>query len=56
MISSGRITGEEIEHDLERLDDPDSLMLTPTMWSAWGHGPEAAELLEDASVFLRAGI
>ena len=56
MIASGRITAEEIEHDLERLGDADSLMLTPTMWTAWGRRPEAAELLEDPSVFLRAGI
>src|SRR5262249_43069274 len=55
MIAGGRVTGEEIEHDLERLDDPDSLMLTPTMWSAWGRRPPAG-WPDNASAFLRAGI
>lgn len=55
MIAGGRITAEEIDRDLERIDDPGSLMLTPTMWSAWGRRPEV-DCLEDASIFVQAGI
>ena len=56
LIAGGRIGAEEIGHDLERLSDPDSLMLTPTMWSAWGRRPDGIGLLYDASVFVQAGI
>jgi len=42
MIAGSRVTAEEIEHDLQRLDDPESLILTPTMWSVWARRPEEA--------------
>jgi len=28
------------------LDDPDSLVLTPVMWSAWGRRPETDRIAE----------
>jgi ubiquinone/menaquinone biosynthesis C-methylase UbiE len=52
MIQGGHITAEEIEDDLKRLDHPDSLILTPTMWSAWGHRPEGTDRRPDVSVFV----
>jgi SAM-dependent methyltransferase len=55
MIAGGRITAEQIERDLERIDDSGSLMLTPTLWSVWGRRPYA-DRVEDAGVFVRAGI
>jgi hypothetical protein len=55
MVAGGRITPEQIDRDLERIDDPGSLMLTPTMWSVWGRRPEA-DCIKDASVFVQADI
>jgi SAM-dependent methyltransferase len=55
MIAGGRIAAEEVDRDLERVNNPGSLILTPTMWSAWGRRPEI-DCLEDASVFVQAGI
>jgi len=39
MIEAGYITAEDLERDLRRLDDRDSLVLTPTLWAAWGCPP-----------------
>lgn len=36
MIDSGYITNQEFENDLARLDDPDFMMPSSIMWSAWG--------------------
>jgi ubiquinone/menaquinone biosynthesis C-methylase UbiE len=36
LIAAGSVSAQEFEHDLKRLNDPDSLLLTPTMWAAWG--------------------
>ena len=40
MIGSDYIRPEDFERDLQRLDDPDCLTLTPTLWSAWGRRAE----------------
>jgi hypothetical protein len=39
MISSGLISREELEADLERINEQDFLMPSPMMWSAWGKKP-----------------
>lgn len=36
MIGAGYITAQEFEEDLARLDDPDFLMPSSIMWTAWG--------------------
>jgi SAM-dependent methyltransferase len=41
MIATGHVTAQDVEDDLKRLDDPDPLLLTPTLWAAWGRRPEA---------------
>ena len=46
MIERGYLTAEELEDDLRNLDDPDSLVLTPVMWSAWGRRPETDRIAE----------
>ena len=40
MIAGDRIRPEDFERDLQRLDDPDWMTLTPTLWSAWGRRAE----------------
>ena len=39
MIGGDYIRPEDFERDLQRLDDPDCLTLTPTLWSTWGRAP-----------------
>lgn len=39
MIKAGYITEEEFEQDLARLEAPNFLTLSPTMWAAWGRRP-----------------
>jgi SAM-dependent methyltransferase len=39
MIDAGYITQEEFEQDLRRLDDPNFMMPSPIMWTAWGRRP-----------------
>lgn len=39
MIDPGYITNQEFENDLARLDDPDFMMPSSIMWSAWGRRP-----------------
>ena len=39
MIDAGYITEEEFNQDMARLDDPNFLMPSPTMWTAWGRRP-----------------
>jgi SAM-dependent methyltransferase len=56
MIERGYTTAEELEDDLRNLDHPDSLGLTPVMWSAWGRRPGAADRIADATHFIRSGI
>jgi SAM-dependent methyltransferase len=56
MIERGYLTAEELEDDLRNLDDPDSLVLTPVMWSVWGRRPEAADHITDVSHFISSGI
>jgi SAM-dependent methyltransferase len=42
MITGGHIAAEDIAHDLRRLDDPAFLVLTPTLWAAWGRRPSCS--------------
>jgi SAM-dependent methyltransferase len=56
MIERGYLTTEELEDDLRNLDDPDSLVLTPVMWSVCGRRSEAADRITDAAHFVRSGI
>ena len=39
MVSTGLISEEEFEADLERIDEQDFLMPSPMMWTAWGRKP-----------------
>ena len=39
MLASGLISQEEFETDLRRVDEPDYLMPSPMMWTAWGQRP-----------------
>jgi hypothetical protein len=39
MIDAGYITEREFEEDLARLDDPDFIMPSSVLWSAWGRRP-----------------
>jgi SAM-dependent methyltransferase len=55
MIERGYITAEELEYDLTNLDDPDSVVLTPVMWSAWGRRP-GADRTADVTHFIGSGI
>ena len=34
MIDGGHVSVKDFKYDLKRLDDPDCLILTPTLWSA----------------------
>ena len=36
MIDGNYITPQQFEEDIARLDDPDFMMPSPIMWSAWG--------------------
>jgi SAM-dependent methyltransferase len=39
MIDAGYITEQEFKEDLARLDDPNFMMPSPIMWTAWGRRP-----------------
>jgi len=39
MIDAGYITEEEFNQDIARLDDPNFMMPSPIMWTAWGSRP-----------------
>ena len=39
MIDAGYITEEEFNQDIARLDDPNFMMPSPIMWTAWGRRP-----------------
>jgi SAM-dependent methyltransferase len=39
MIATGTVTADDIDADLLRLDDPQFVTLSPTMWSVWGRVP-----------------
>jgi SAM-dependent methyltransferase len=39
MIDAGYVTAQEFARDLARLADPDFLMPSPALWSAWGSRP-----------------
>jgi SAM-dependent methyltransferase len=40
MIEGGHITPDELDQVLQALDDADSLIVTPTLWSVWGRRPD----------------
>jgi len=56
MIEGGHVTPDEIAQDLRRFEDPDSLILTPTLWAVWGRRPQSASCLSNAEVFAGSGI
>jgi len=39
MVDGNYIKPQQIEKDIARLDDPDFLMPSPILWSAWGRRP-----------------
>jgi SAM-dependent methyltransferase len=39
MIDAGYVTAQEFDEDLERLDDPDFMMPSSILWTAWGRKP-----------------
>jgi len=39
MVDGNYITPQQFEEDIARLDDPDFLMPSPILWSAWGRRP-----------------
>lgn len=39
MIERGYITPDEFDADVARMDAPDFMMRSPTMWSVWGRKP-----------------
>jgi SAM-dependent methyltransferase len=39
MVDGNYITPQQLEEDIARLDDPDFLMPSPILWSAWGRRP-----------------
>jgi SAM-dependent methyltransferase len=39
IIESGIMTEDDFERELARLDDPDLIMPSPIMWTAWGRRP-----------------
>ena len=39
IIESGLMTEDDFERELARLDDPDVLIPSPIMWTAWGRRP-----------------
>jgi SAM-dependent methyltransferase len=54
MIEGGHVSPDELAQDLRRLEDPDSLILTPTLWSVWGRRPQSAPCLSDAEALVGA--
>lgn len=41
LVASGLVTEDELQQDIARLDDPDFMMPSPIMWTAWGRRPAA---------------
>jgi len=39
MIDAGYITPDEYDMDVARMDSPDFMMPSPTMWTVWGRRP-----------------
>jgi hypothetical protein len=39
LIASGLVTEDEFQQDIARLDDPEFMMPSPIMWTAWGRRP-----------------
>lgn len=56
MNEGGHITPDELDQDLRRLEDPDSLILTPTLWSVWGRRPQSNRRLSNTEAFVGARI
>ena len=36
MVEAGYVTDDEFLRDLARMEDPDFMMPSPLMWTAWG--------------------
>jgi len=45
LLDRGYITEQEFDGDIARLDDPDFVVPSPIMWTAWGRRPSAWEVL-----------
>ena len=56
MIEGGHIAPHRLDQELRWLDDPDCVMLTPTLWSVWGRRPQTTCCLINEAAFIRAGI
>ena len=41
LIDGSYITEQEFDHDVAQLDDPDFVVPSPIMWTAWGRRPSA---------------
>jgi len=41
LVGGGLVTEQEFQRDLARLDDPNLMMPSPIMWTAWGRRPIA---------------
>jgi hypothetical protein len=41
MIGSGAITEQEFDEAMALLDDPNTVITSPVMWSVWGRRPGA---------------
>jgi hypothetical protein len=39
MLESGLVTERQFNEDMKRLDDPELILPTPILWSAWGRKP-----------------
>ena len=55
MIEGGHITAEQFAQDVKRLDDPDFMTLSPTLWAAWGRRPKSLNQTSVASEQLLGG-
>ena len=42
ILDTGRVSPAEFQDDLARLEDPDLLISSPTLWTAWGRRPVRA--------------
>jgi hypothetical protein len=39
MTGAGYVTDQQVDQDIARLDDPNFLMPSPILWTAWGSRP-----------------
>jgi SAM-dependent methyltransferase len=55
LVEGGHITRDEINEDLRRLEDPNSVILTPTLWAVWGRR-QSADQLPNAEALVGTGM